>query len=446
MSDLQKRLEKLSPAQRELVLKKLQAEKQNSKTKEKSKVPTIAPVSREQPIPLSWNQQRLWFLEQLEGSSSTYNIPAAVELCGNLSLKALEQALQEIVRRHEVLRTSFSQFDGIPVQTIAPELTLTLPVIDLQGLSEQKQSEEVKRLITKEAQKPFELSKSPLLRVTILRQSKSHVLLVTMHHIISDGWSMGIFISELSTLYRSFLLEVSSTLPRLPFQYADFAVWQRQWLSGEVLETQLNYWKDSLLGAPALLELPTDRSRSPVQSFRGSSQKFQLSKELTQKLQTLAQKSGATLFMILFSALATLLYRYSAQEDICIGTPLANRQREETESIIGFFVNTLVLRTNLKGNPSFSELLERVRQKALDAYDHQDVPFEQVVEALQPERSLSYSPLFQVMFTLQNAPMGELELPGITLKPLSVDSVTAKFDLTISIWEIEEGAGRSLGI
>ncbi|MEG4503173.1 amino acid adenylation domain-containing protein [Microcoleus sp. F6_B4] len=440
MSDLQKRLEKLSPAQRELVLKKLQAEKQNSKTNDKSKVPTIAPVSREQPIPLSWNQQRLWFLEQLEGSSSTYNIPAVVEIGGNLSLKALEQAIQEIVRRHEVLRTSFSQFNGVPVQNIAPELTLTLPVIDLQGLSEQKQSEEVKRLVTNEAQKPFELSKSPLLRVTILRQSKeSYVLLVTMHHIISDGWSMGIFISELSALYRSFLLEVPSSLPKLPFQYADFAVWQRQWLSGKVLETQLNYWKETLLGAPALLELPTDRSRPPVQSYRGSSQKFQVSSELTKKIQTLAQESGATLFMTLFSALATLLYRYTAQEDICIGTPLANRHREETESIIGFFVNTLVLRTNLKGNPSFSELLDRVRQMALDAYDRQDVPFEQVVEALQPERSLSYSPLFQVMFALQNAPMGELELPGLTLKPLSVDSVTAKFDLTISIWEIEEG-------
>jgi len=439
MSDLQKRLEKLSPAQRELLLKKLQAEKHNSKTKDKSKVPTIAPVSREQPIPLSWNQQRLWFLEQLEGSSSTYNIPAVVEISGNLSLKALEQALQEIVRRHEVLRTSFSQFNGVPVQNIAPELTLTLPVIDLQGLSEQKQSEEVKRLVTNEAQKPFELSKSPLLRVTILRQSKSHVLLLTMHHIISDGWSMGIFISELSTLYRCFLLEVPSSLPKLPFQYADFAVWQRQWLSGKVLETQLNYWKETLLGAPALLELPTDRSRPPVQSFRGSSQKFQLSSELTKKLQTLAQKSGATLFMTLFSALATLLYRYTAQEDICIGTPLANRHREETESIIGFFINTLVLRTDLKGNPSFLELLDRVQQKALDAYDRQDVPFEQVVEALQPERSLSYSPLFQVMFALQNAPMGELQLPGLTLKPLSVDSATAKFDLTISIWEIEDG-------
>jgi len=436
MSDLQKRLEKLSPAQRELVLKKLQAQKQNLKPQ--AKVPAIAPVSRDQPIPLSWNQQRLWFLEQLEGSSSTYNIPAAVELVGNLNLTALEQAIQEIVRRHEVLRTNFTSKDGLPVQQIAPELKLHIAVIDLK--SDTEGDEEVKERALAEAQKPFDLAKEPLLRVTLLRRSpSSHVLLLTMHHIISDGWSMGILITELSQLYRAFSFQAPSPLPELPFQYADFAVWQRQWLSGETLETQLNYWKETLSGAPELLELPTDRSRPPLQNFRGSSIEFNLSAELTKKLQILAEKSGATLFMILFSALATLLYRYTAQEDICIGTPIANRNRAETESLIGFFINTLVLRADLTGDPSFSELLARVRQKAIDAYDRQDVPFEQVVEALQPSRSLSYSPLFQVMFALQNAPMGELELPGLTLKPLVQDSLTAKFDLTISMWETDAG-------
>ncbi|MDY6802251.1 MAG: amino acid adenylation domain-containing protein [Cyanobacteriota bacterium] len=433
MSDLQKRLEKLSPAQRELVLKKLRSQKKDSPV-QKEKVPPIAPVSREKPIPLSWNQQRLWFLEQIEGSSSTYNIPAAVELVGELDLAALERSLLEIVRRHEILRTNFALLDGLPVQQIAPELKLNIAVIDL------KSDEEVEGLAMAEAQKPFDLATDPLLRVTLLRRSpSSHYLLLTLHHIISDGWSMGVLINELSQLYGAFLSKAPSPLAELPFQYADFAVWQRQWLSGETLETQLSYWKETLSGAPELLELPTDRSRPPLQSFRGSSHKFHLSAELTQKLQTLAEKSGATLFMILFGAFATLLYRYTDREDICIGTPIANRNRAETESLIGFFINTLVLRADLTGTPTFSQLLDRVRERSLEAYDRQDVPFEQIVEALQPERSLSYSPLFQVMFALQNAPMGELELPGVTLKPMSQDSQSAKFDLTVSMWETETG-------
>ena len=404
-------------------------------------LPAIKPVPRDtQNLPLSWAQTRLWFLEQLQGGTATYNIPAAVQITGALNINALEQSLREIVRRHEILRTSYHTVNGQPVQVISDDATVTLPVVDLQQLPEVEQLTVVRSLATLEAQQPFKLSKSPLLRVTLLRlHPHSHVLLLCMHHIISDGWSMGIFIQELSTVYTALASGKPNPLPELPIQYADFAVWQQQWLREQVLETQLNYWKQQLAGAPPLLKLPTDRPRPASQTFRGSSWSISLSQDLTQKLDAISRKSGVTLFMTLLAAFATLLWRYTRQDDILIGTPIANRNRLEVEPLIGFFVNTLVLRTQIQAELSFEKLLKQVQQMTLSAYEHQDVPFEQVVEACGPERSLNHSPLFQVMFALQNAPIGKLELPCLVLTPLEMETATSKFDLSLLMAESPQG-------
>ncbi|MBR8840975.1 MAG: non-ribosomal peptide synthetase, partial [Stigonema ocellatum SAG 48.90 = DSM 106950] len=394
----------------------------------------------DEPLPLSWAQQRLWFINQLDSSSATYNIPAAVRISGDLDLKTLQQALSEIVRRHEILRTTFQTVNGTPIQVIHPEATMNINVVDLQQLSVAERETIQKQQVELEAITPFSLEIAPLIRCTLLHIcAREYVLLLTMHHIVSDGWSMGVFISELCALYQAACNGVPSPLSELPIQYADFAVWQRQWLSGVVLETQLNYWRDQLLGAPQLLQLPTDRPRPVVQTYRGRTQSFTVVGDLKQKLQSLSQESGTTLFMTLLAAFATLLYRYSGQSDILIGSPIANRNRCEIESLIGFFVNTLVLRTRFSDNPSFESLLSQVRGTTLKAYEHQDVPFEQVVEALQPQRDLSHSPLFGVMFVLQNAPMSEVELPGVTLTQLDHQSTIAKFDLTLSMSETDHG-------
>jgi hypothetical protein len=318
-------------------------------------------------------------------------------------------------------------------------------VVDLRSLPEATHQAEVERLATSEAQQPFDLAMGPLLRATLLHLGEAeHVLLLTMHHIVSDGWSMGVLIRELAALYEAFSSGSPSPLPQLPIQYADFAHWQRQWLQGEVLAAQLSYWQQQLTGAPALLELPTDRPRPAVWTFGGATQFLALPEPLSQKLKILSQRSGVTLFMTLLAAFQTLLYRYTGQEDICIGSPIANRNRSETEGLIGFFVNTLVLRTDMSENPSFQELLGRVREVTLGAYAHQDLPFEQLVEALQPERSLSHQPLFQVMFVLENTPISGLELPDLTISSLNIDSSTAKFDLTLSMEDTEQGLVGSL--
>jgi len=400
----------------------------------------LLPVTRSETMPLSFAQQRLWFLEQLKPGNAFYNMPATVCLKGQLNVAALEQSLNQIMTRHEALRTNFVTVNGRPIQAIASTLTLTLRVVDLQQLPETEREIETQRLATEEAQQPFDLAAEPLVRTKLLQLTEAeHVLLLTMHHIVSDGWSIGVFLRELAALYEAFCNNVPLVLPELPIQYADFAVWQRQWLQGEVLESQLAYWKQQLDDAPALLELPTDRVRPAVQTFRGAFQTFTLSKELSDALMTLSQRQGATLFMTLLAAFQTLLYRYTGQTDICVGTPVANRNRSEIEELIGFFVNTLVLRTDVSGNPSFEDVVSRAREVALGAYAHQDLPFEQLVEELQPVRSLSYTPLFQVMFALQNAPMPSLELPGLTLNPLATESATAKFDLTLSVENTEQG-------
>ena len=402
--------------------------------------PPILPVPRNGDLALSFAQQRLWFFDQLEPGLSAYNIPAAVRFQGPLNLAALERSLNEIVKRHESLRTTFGKVDGRPTQVIAPTLTIKLPVVDLRKLPASEQEAEVRRLVTAEAQRAFDLSQGPLIRCTVLRLGdEEHVGLLTMHHIISDGWSTGILVREVATLYVAFCAGGSSPLPALPIQYADFAHWQRQWLQGEVLETQIAYWKKQLANAPALIDLPTDHPRPAVQTFRGAHQSLVLPKHLQEGFKTLSRQEGVTLFMTLLAAFKVLLYRYTGQDDLIVGTPIANRNRLETEGLIGFFVNALVLRTDLSGNPSFRELLRRVREVCLGAYGHQDLPFDRLVEELHVKRDLSRNPLFQVMFVMHNAPLRTVELPGLTLSPVEGDSETAHFDLTLQIMDTEQG-------
>ena len=405
--------------------------------------PPITRADREQPLPLSFAQQRLWFLDQLQPNSSFYNIPAAVKLNGELNVEALGQSISEIVRRHESLRTSFNMFDGQPVQVILPAEPTSLVVTDLSHLLEAEREKEVMKIATEQGLEPFDLEVGPLLRVGLLRLGdEEHVLVLVMHHIVTDGWSISILLRELKVLYQAYREGVVSPLPELTIQYADFAHWQRQWLSGTVLEQQLAYWREQLVGAPPVLELPTDHPRPAVQSHRGSHQVKVLSAELSAALKRLTQREGVTLFMTMLAAFETLLARYSNQQDFCIGTPIANRNRAEVEPLIGFFVNTLVLRAKLAGNPSFRELLKRVREVCLEAYAHQDVPFEKLVEAMEPARALSHTPLFQVMLVVQNLPAGEARLQGVELGQVAVENQTAKFDLTLTV--MEGGAGLAL--
>ncbi|MEK8020609.1 MAG: amino acid adenylation domain-containing protein [Candidatus Parabeggiatoa sp.] len=403
----------------------------------------IQPISRTENLPLSFAQQRLWFLDQLEDSgSATYNMASVLRLLGPLHITALEKSLLEIVQRHETLRTTFQMLNGTPVQVLHSfsAESLRLSVVDLQFMSSEKQTIEVQRLVNEDAQRPFNLTKGPLLRTTLWQLGpQEHVIGVTMHHIISDGWSLGLFIREFTTLYEAFSKSQVSPLAPLSIQYADFAYWQRQWLSGEVLQKQLNYWQQQLANVPALLELPTDYPRSPIQRFQGSIQPFEINKALSNKLNKLSQTNNATLFMVLLAAFVTLLGRYSGNDDLVVGSPIAGRNNRQTESLIGFFVNTLVLRLNCSGNPSFLDLLAHVRQVCLDAYAHQDVPFEQLVEVLQPERNLSHTPLFQVVFVLQNTPTEKLALANLSISPFPREHVTAKFDLTLSMTETAQG-------
>ena len=403
-------------------------------------VQPLLPIPHSGNIPLSFAQARLWFLDQLQPNSAFYNIPTALRLSGQLNVTALESNINEIIRRHEALRTNFTTIEGQPIQVIASTLELKLLFVDLQNLPFDEREVEAQRLATNEAQQPFDLEREPLVRVMVLQLGSSeYVFLLIVHHIIFDGWSTGVFIRELAALYEAKCTGKPLILPELPVQYADFAVWQRHWLTGEVLETQLNYWKQQLKDAPTLLELPTDRLRPAVQTFRGTHQYIALSLELSEALAELSKGTGVTLFMTLYAAFVTLLYRYTGSDDIVIGTPVANRTPQEIEGLIGFFVNTLALRTDLSGNPIFEQLLRRVREVALQAYTHQDLPFEQLVEALQPERSLSHTPLFQVMFALDDALVPSMDLLDLTVSSYSVESGTTKFDLTLSMKNTASG-------
>ncbi len=400
--------------------------------------PPIEVVPRDGELQLSFAQQRLWFLDQLAPSSSFYNIPMALRLKGRLNVPVLEKSINELLRRHESLRTRFITVDGKPLQVIEPDLRLAIDPIDLSGFNEEERETMIRQQAKEEAQRPFDLSQSPLLRIILLQlREDDHVILLTMHHIISDGWSVAVLIKEMTALYEAFSRDKPSPLPDLKIQYADFAQWQRNWLQGEVLDAQLAYWREQLKDCPPLLELPTDHPRPAVQSFQGASQSVVLPQSLADALIKLSREENSTLFMTLLAAFQVLLYRYTGQLDLSVGTPIANRNRLETESLIGFFVNTLVLRSQIAPEKDFRQLLAQVRDECLGAFAHQDVPFEMLVEALQPQRDLSHSPLFQVMFVLQNAPMQRIELEGLTLSPLLTDNVSAKFDLTLVVEEAQ---------
>jgi amino acid adenylation domain-containing protein len=416
------------------VVERLQRQKQGVEA------PPLQPVKREGHPPLSFAQQRLWFLYQLDPKNTNYNMPGAVQITGSLDVAALERSVSEIVRRHETLRTTFALFDEQPVQVIAPSAPLHFPLIDLRGQSAEAQEAEVVRLALEEATRPFNLTEGPLLRVCLVRLAEDkHVALFTMHHIVSDGWSMGVMIREMAALYEAFAAGKPSPLPELPIQYADFAMWQRGWLQGETLEKQIAYWREQLRGAPPLLALPSTRPRSAVQTFNGASRMFTLAPDLSEGLRSLSREEGVTLFMPLLAAFKTLLFHYSNQEDVVVGTDSANRNRAEVEGLIGFFVNQLVLRTDLSGDPSFRDLLKRVREVALGAYTHEDLPFNKLVETLNPERATSHSPLFQAKIVFQNAPIPPMELGNLTLTPLGVEDARAKFDLLLNLWDQEAG-------
>ncbi|MBD0370018.1 MAG: amino acid adenylation domain-containing protein, partial [Pyrinomonadaceae bacterium] len=383
------------------------------------------------PCPLSFAQQRLWFLDQLEPHGSAYNLPGVLRLTGSLNLAALEQSFNEVIRRHESLRTSFKTVDGKPLQVIHDPSPISLPLIDISHLPEQ----EAQRLAREEAARPFDLTRGPMMRATLLKLGlEEHILLFTMHHIISDGWSAGVLIREVTTLYEAFLQHLPSPLPDLSIQYADYTVWQREQMQGEMLEAQLSYWREQLRDAPAVLELPTDHARPAIQTYRGASQSFELSERLSEELKQMSRREGVTLFMTLLSAFKVLLSRYSGQEDIVVGTPIAGRTRRETEGLIGFFINTLALRTDLSGEPSFRELMKRVREVSLGAYAHQDLPFERLVEEISPERTLSHAPVFQVMFNLLNHNDVDtlIKLPSLTVETTApLDTSVSKFDMTL---------------
>lgn len=394
-------------------------------------------------FPTSFAQQRLWFFAQLQPASPFYHIPTALRLSGPLDLAALHHSFHTILQRQESLRTSFSTLNGEPVQLIVPSLSLTIPLIDLQALSASSQDAEAHRLAQQEATRLFDLSRAPLLRVTLLRCSpQEHVFLLTMHHIISDGWSLHVLVHELLSLYQAFCLGRPSPLPPLPIQYADYTMWQLQHLQGAILQQHLDYWTSHLAQAPALLPLPTDHPRPAIQTFRGACLSFSLSPELTSALHILSKQEGVTLFMTLLSAFQVLLARSSGLDDIMVASPIANRTRPELKGLIGFFVNTLVLRSDLSGDPSFLLLLQRVRETALQAYAHQDLPFEKLVEELHPVRDLSFNPLAQVLFTLQTTPQGSLPPSSLQISPLYTENLAVKFDLELSL---SEEAGRLSG-
>ncbi|HVH13355.1 MAG TPA: condensation domain-containing protein, partial [Longimicrobium sp.] len=402
-------------------------------------LPPVAPVERTGPLPLSFAQERLWFLDQLEANSAFYNIPAALRLRGALDVAALERALGEIIHRHEALRTTFPRIAGAPAQVVAPFDGFVLPVEELTALADADREAAVSRRVADDAARPFDLAAGPLFRASLLRLADDeHALLMSMHHIVSDGWSMGVLYRELSTLYGAFAGGSESPLPALAVQYADYAAWERANLAGAALDGQIGWWKGQLAGAPALLELPTDHPRPPVQTYRGATVPVEIDPALLERLEALGRREGATLYMVLLGAFQVLLSKYSGARDVVVGSPIAGRTRGETEALIGFFVNTLVLRTDLEGDPSFRAVLQRVRTATLGAYEHQEVPFERLVAELEPERSVSHAPLFQVLFTL-HTPDASPALPGLDAEALGADAATTKFDLSLILEQDARG-------
>ena len=435
MSDVSERLAALSPRERATLAMRLTRKAQTDGATNQTGIPRRRDAG---PAPLSFAQQRLWFIDRLTLDSPFYNIPESLRIIGGLDIKALERSLGEIIRRHETLRTSFTMDGERPVQVVHDPAPLTLEVTDLSRLPEAEREPEAFRLAVEEAHRTFDLSRAPLMRAGLLRLGlQEHILLITTHHIVSDDWSVGVFLNELSTLYGAYQRGEPSPLPELPVQYADFAVWQREWLQGDVMDEQVRYWKRQLGGELPILNLPTDRPRPPVLSYMGADEYFELTEELTGRLNAFSRGEGVTLFMSLLAAFNVLLYRYTGQTDIVVGTPIAGRNRREVEGLIGFFVNSLVMRTELSGRPSFRELLGRVRDVTLGAFAHQDVPFEKLVEELHPQRDMSHNPLFQVMLSLENTPLEEFELDGLQLGSMDIDNDVTRFDLEFHLWENE---------
>jgi amino acid adenylation domain-containing protein len=410
--------------------------------KKKTAAPRIPRLEQRDNLPLSFAQQRLWFLARLVPDSPFYNVPTVWQFNGDLDVAILGQSLSEIVRRHEVLRTTFPAEGGQPYQVIAPPAPVSIPVFDLQRLTQAEQGAEIQRIMAEDTQQAFDLARGPLLRATLLHLGPSeHVFLLNCHHIIFDGWSTGVFIRELTLLYNAFSAGEPSPLSELPIQYADFACWQRQLLQGRQLERHLDYWKKQLDGIPVLLDLPTDYPRPEIQGFRGTYEDLMLPGHLSEALRALGEQQRTTLFMVMLTAFGILLYRYTNQEDIVVGTGIASRNYREIEELIGFFVNVLPIRLDLSGNPSFRELLQQVRAISIDAYTHQDLPFEKLVEELQPERKLSHAPIFQVSFVHQNFPELPSQDGGLafsSLHPAAVSNRTAKFDLTLYLVDNED--------
>ena len=403
-------------------------------------MPPLQPVPRDGDLPLSFAQHRLWFLDQLAPGSTNYNVPSAFRLRGKLDLAAFRRALERIVERHEVLRTSFANRGGEPVQVIHERVDLPFCVADLSNLPEDVREREARSLMRRDALRPFDLEKAPLFRVFLLRLSpEEHLVLVNMHHTITDGWSVGVLVDELATLYNSLVEGKEPQLPELPIQYADYAVWQRQWLQGEALEKQLRFWREIVGENPPVLELPTDRPRPAVQTFNGDSLRQELGVDLAERVRQLSQKQGVTVFMTLLAGFQTLLHRYTGQPRILVGSPIANRTHSETERLIGYFANTIVFPADFSEAEDFRSLLKQVRETTLQVYAHQHLPFEKLVEAVQPERDLSHSPVFQVAFVFQNAPFERRELKDLVIEGFPPENPIAKYDLTLYVTEAEEG-------
>ena len=437
MAQMQNKLSGLSSAKkavlRDLLRKKRPAEGATDRIEPRE--------DRLAPLPLSFSQLRLWLLDRLHPGDPVYNLPSATRILGTLHLPSLALALAGVADRHEALRTTFAATeDGEPVQVIAPRFVPRLPVVDLGALPAARRNPEIRRMSALESRLSFDLEKDPLLRGCVFRcTDDEHLLLLVMHHIVSDGWSMGVLVGEIGALYPAFLAGQPSPLPELPIQYPDFAVWQRRRLSGARLEAELDWWRRRLAGMSPVLELPADHPRQAVRSTRGDGRTFLMDPAALSELQALSRRHEATLFMTLLAGFFVVLQRYTGEDDLAVATPIAGRTRAELGPLIGFFVNTLVLRTDLGGNPSFSDLLTRVRETTLSSYAHQELPFERLVEELAPERDLSRPPLVQVMFTMENTPKGALEHPGIEIIPEATGLGVAQFELTCTCREIEEG-------
>jgi amino acid adenylation domain-containing protein len=431
MADLETLMGNLSPEKRALLEKRLMEKRAAG-----ARSQVIPRRSGQGPYPLSFAQELMWLLDHLIDTSA-YHVPRALRIKGPLNVEALEYALNKIVERHDILRTNYQAVDGKPMQFIAPHATLPLQRIDLTRLEKERREQEAQRILVEEGRRRFDFEKDLMLRAFLLRlDEQEHILLLISHHIASDGQSKAVLFRELKTHYLAHCAGKAAELPELPIQYADYAVWQRDWLQGEVLDNHLNYWKRQLAGAPMLLELPTDRPRPAAQSFEGARQFLRCPDGMLENFKLLCRKEGATMFMTMLAAFGTLLYRWSGQEDMLIGTPVSGRSRTEVEPLIGYFSNSVVLRVNMGGDPTFRELMRRVKEVALGAYSHQDLPFEKLVVEMQPQRDLSYSPMYQIMFSVGEHKDLGLELPGLEISPIIIDRGIAKFDMTFGMTEL----------